>query len=49
MSWEGVAAGVDEKGALLLDTDKGQKSFHGGKSRCGGRCDSRAGCRQYTG
>ncbi|WP_445363119.1 bifunctional biotin--[acetyl-CoA-carboxylase] ligase/biotin operon repressor BirA [Microbulbifer sp. ANSA003] len=31
LSWEGVAAGVDEKGALLLDTDKGQKSFHGGE------------------
>ncbi|AWF83332.1 bifunctional biotin--[acetyl-CoA-carboxylase] synthetase/biotin operon repressor [Microbulbifer sp. A4B17] len=31
LSWRGVVAGVDEKGALLLDTDDGKKSFHGGE------------------
>ncbi|WP_444929552.1 bifunctional biotin--[acetyl-CoA-carboxylase] ligase/biotin operon repressor BirA [Microbulbifer sp. SSSA002] len=31
LSWRGIAAGVDDKGALLLDTEEGQKSFHGGE------------------
>ncbi|WP_309143300.1 bifunctional biotin--[acetyl-CoA-carboxylase] ligase/biotin operon repressor BirA [Microbulbifer okhotskensis] len=31
LSWTGTAAGVDESGALVLNMEDGQKSFHGGE------------------